>query len=116
METNILSWIIWIPLLGMAAIAFVPRGKTKAIKIITAVATGVQFLATLGLLSQFDLSTGGFQFMERATWIPSFNITYILGVDGLSLPMVILTGLLFFLSTFVSWNINRAVKGYFSLF
>lgn len=116
MEINILSWIIWIPLLGIAAIAFVPRGKTQLIKIITAVATGVQFLATLGLWSQFDLSNGGFQFMERATWIPSFNITYILGVDGLSLPMVVLTGLLFFLSTFVSWNINRAVKGYFSLF
>ena len=54
--------------------------------------------------------------MEKAVWIPSFNISYILGVDGLSLPMVLLTGLLFFLSTFVSWNINRAVKGYFALF
>ncbi len=116
METNILSWIIWIPLLGMAAVAFVSREKTQLIKIITAVTTGIQFLATLGLWSRFDLVNGGFQFMEKATWIPSFNITYILGVDGLSLPMVILTGLLFFLSTFVSWNINRAVKGYFALF
>jgi NADH-quinone oxidoreductase subunit M len=54
--------------------------------------------------------------MERATWIPSFNITYILGVDGLSLPMVILTALLCFIGIFVSWNINKAVKGYFALF
>ena len=54
--------------------------------------------------------------METAEWIPSFNITYILGVDGLSLPMVILMALIGFISVFVSWNINTAVKGYFSLF
>jgi NADH-quinone oxidoreductase subunit M len=116
MDTSILSWIIWIPVIGMAAIALIPREKVKTIKMVTAVATGIQFLATLGLWSRFEESNGGFQFMERAEWIPSFNITYILGVDGLSLPMVILTGLLFFLGTFVSWNINRAQKGYFALY
>ena len=116
MDINILSWIIWIPIIGMVAIAFVPRENVLLIKIVTAVATGIQFLATIGLWSRFDASNGGFQFMERAEWIPSFNITYILGVDGLSLPMVILTGLLFFLGTFVSWKIDRAPKGYFALF
>jgi len=116
MDINILSWIIWIPIIGMVAIAFVPRENVLLIKIVTAVATGIQFLATIGLWSRFDASNGGFQFMERAEWIPSFNITYILGVDGLSLPMVILTGLLFFLGTFVSWKIDRAHKGYFALF
>lgn len=116
MDTSILSWIIWIPVIGMVAIALVPRENVKMIKGITAAATGIQFLVTLLLWNRFDLSDGGFQFMERAEWIPSFNITYILGVDGLSLPMVILTGLLFFLGTFVSWNISRAQKGYFALF
>jgi len=111
-----LSWIIWIPVIGMVAIALIPRENIRLIKIVTAVATGIQFLLTLLLWSKFDLANGGFQFMERAEWIPSFNITYILGVDGLSLPMVILTGLLFFLGTFVSWNISRAHKGYFALF
>lgn len=116
MDTSILSWIIWIPVVGMAVIALVPREKVQIIKIVTAVTTGIQFLATLELWSRFDESNGGFQFMEQAEWIPSFNITYILGVDGLSLPMVILTGLLFFLGTFVSWNIDRAHKVYFALF
>ncbi len=116
MDTSILSWIIWLPVVGMAVIALVPREKVFILKIITAVITGIQFLATLGLWSRFDVTNGGFQFMERAEWIPSFNITYILGVDGLSLPMVILTGLLFFLGTFVSWNIDRAQKGYFALY
>ncbi len=113
---HILSWLIWLPIIGMAAIAFIPREKEDVIKITAAATTGLQFLLTLVLWKNFDSGSGAMQFMERAEWIPSFNIAYILGVDGLSLPMAILTGLLCFLGIFVSWNINKAVKGYFALF
>jgi len=113
---NILNWIIWFPIIGMVAIAFIPRDKEDVIKITAAVATGLQLLLTLVLWQNYDASDGGMQFMVRAEWIPSFNITYILGVDGLSLPMAILTALLCFIGVFVSWNINKAVKGYFALF
>ncbi|HIM13017.1 TPA: NADH-quinone oxidoreductase subunit M [Candidatus Poribacteria bacterium] len=113
---NILNWIIWFPIIGMVAIAFIPRDKEDVIKITAAVATGLQLLLTLVLWQNYDASDGGMQFMVRAEWIPSFNITYILGIDGLSLPMAILTALLCFIGVFVSWNINKAVKGYFALF
>jgi len=113
---NILSWLIWLPIIGMVAIAFIPRDKEDVIKITAAVATGLQLLLTLVLWQNYDAGNGSMQFMERAEWIPSFNITYILGVDGLSLPMAILTALLCFIGVFVSWNINKAVKGYFALF
>jgi NADH-quinone oxidoreductase subunit M len=113
---NILNWIIWFPIIGMVAIAFIPRDKEDVIKITAAVATGLQLLLTLVLWQNYDAGDGGMQFMVRAEWIPSFNITYILGVDGLSLPMAILTALLCFIGVFVSWNINKAVKGYFALF
>ena len=113
---NILSWIIWFPIIGMVAIAFIPRDKEDVIKITAAVATGLQLLLTLVLWQNYDAGNGSMQFMVRAEWIPSFNITYILGVDGLSLPMAILTALLCFIGVFVSWNINKAVKGYFALF
>ena len=112
----ILSWLVWLPIIGMVAIAFIPRDKEDVIKITAAATTGLQFLLTLVLWKDFDSGSGTMQFMERAEWIPSFNIAYILGVDGLSLPMVVLTGLLCFLGIFVSWNINKAVKGYFALF
>tara|TARA_Y100001001_G_C7992991_1_gene303602 strand:- start:34 stop:1581 length:1548 start_codon:yes stop_codon:yes gene_type:complete len=113
---HLLSWIIWLPVLGMVAIAFIPRDKTELIKQVSAATTGIQLALAIYLWRIFDASTGSFQFMETAEWIPSFNITYILGVDGLSLPMVILMALIGFISVFVSWNINTAVKGYFSLF
>ena len=117
MENNyILSLLIWLPVLGMVAIAFIPREKENSIKIAAAITTGVQFMLTLILWNGFDLQNGGMQKNEMYNWIPSFNISYHLGVDGLSLPMVILTGMLFFIGVFVSWNIKKAVKGYFALF
>ena len=113
---NILSLLIWLPIVGMGVIAFIPRDKNDLIRITAAVTTGLQFILTLVLWGDFDKSVGSMQFVERFEWIPSLNISYILGVDGLSLPMVILTGLLFFIGVFVSWNIQKAVKGYYALF
>lgn len=116
MDFNILSLLVWLPILGMLAIAFIPRKNEEVIRIVAAVATGLQLFLAILLWMQFDKAAVGFQFMEKYSWIPSFNIFYTLGVDGLSLPMVILTPLLSFLAVFVSWNIKRAVKGYFALF
>lgn len=112
----ILSYLVFLPIIGMGVIAFIPRDKSDLIRIVAAVTTGLQFALTLVLWNSFDNSVGTMQFMEKAEWIPSLNISYILGVDGLSLPMVILTGLLFFLGVFVSWSIEKAVKGYYALF
>lgn len=116
MDTHILSWLIWLPVAGIVGIAFIPRDRHDVIKVIAAVATGLQLWIALMVWLRFDTSVGSFQFMERAAWIPSFNIFYYLGIDGLSLPMVLLTPLLSFIAVFVSWKIDTGVKGYFSLF
>ena len=113
---HLLSWIIWLPVIGMGVIALIPRDKSVLIKQIAAVISGLQLLLAIYLWYIFDASNGNLQFMERVEWIPSFNITYILGVDGLSLPMVFLMALIGFIGIFVSWNVTNAVKGYFSLF
>ena len=113
---HLLSWIIWLPIIGIVAVIIIPRDKGTLIKQVSAVVTGVQLVLTIYLWRIFDGSKGTFQFMESAEWIPSFNISYMLGVDGLSLPMVFLMALLGFLGVFISWNINKAVKGYFALF
>ena len=110
MVSNVLSWLIWLPITGMVAILLIPRDKADVIKIVAAVATGLQLWLAIMLWLNFDSAIGSFQFTENAAWIPSFNIAYALGVDGLSLPMVILTPLLSFLGIFVSWKIDRGVK------
>ena len=113
---NILSLLIWLPILGAIVVVFIPRDKENIIRYASVVFTGLQFIVAIQLWRQFEPGNGSMQFMERLDWIPSLNISYILGVDGLSLPMVMLTAMLFFIGVFVSWNINKAVKGYFALF
>ena len=105
---NILSLLIWIPILGAIVVAFLPRDKDNLIRYTSAAVTGLQFVIAIVLWRKFDPSDGSMQFMERYEWIPSLNISYILGVDGLSLPMVLLTGMLFFIGVFVSWNIKKS--------
>ncbi len=116
MDTMYLSWLVWLPVVGMIVIAFIPRDKTDVIKTVAAVATGLQVWVALLLWVDFDSAVGTIQFAEKLAWIPSFNINYHLGIDGLSLPMVMLTPILSFIAVFVSWKIDRAVKGYFALF
>ena len=91
MDFNILSWLIWVPVVGAVVIVALPRDKADVIKWVAAAFTGLQLIIAAVLWMNFDKDFVGFQFMEKAAWIPSFNITYMLGVDGLSLPMVALT-------------------------
>lgn len=116
MADHILSWMTFFPVIGAVVIAFVPRGRTEIIKTVAAAAAFVPLVLAVQLFIQFDRATTDFQFVEHYTWIKSFNIEYFMGVDGLSVPMVLLTALLSFICVIASWNIDKAVKGYFSLF
>jgi len=116
MVPNILSWLIFLPVIGAVAVLLIPRAQTNVIKWVSAVFTGVQLILAVQLLFGFDRSTASMQFVEKVEWIGSYNIWYFIGVDGLSISMVLLTALLSFICIFASWGIDRAVKGYFALF
>ena len=116
MADHILSWMTFFPLLGMAVIAVLPGRRQELIKWTAAVATAVPLLLAVQLFLQFDRGTPQMQFVEHTRWIPAFNIEYFLGVDGLSVPMVLLTALLSFLCVIASWRIEKAIKGYMALF
>ena len=74
------------------------------------------FVLTLWLGFQYDSEVGGIQFASASEWIPAWNIYYRLGVDGISLPLVVLTGLISVLAAIASWSITKQHKGYFVLF
>ncbi|MBD3334290.1 MAG: NADH-quinone oxidoreductase subunit M [Candidatus Eisenbacteria bacterium] len=114
--SGILSWMTFVPVIGMAAILVVPRERHQLIKMIAAAATAVSLVLAVVVFINFDRGTPELQFVERAVWIESFNINYFVGIDGLSVSLLILTALLCFLCIFASWGINKAVKGYFALF
>lgn len=113
---NVLTWITFLPIIGLFLILFVPKTNKNVIRIIAAVFTGLQLMLAVWIYMNFDTSTSAIQFREQYRWIPSFNIEYFMGIDGLSVPMVLLTAFLSFICIFASWGIDRGVKGYFSMF
>ncbi|MCL4479400.1 MAG: NADH-quinone oxidoreductase subunit M [Deltaproteobacteria bacterium] len=116
MISNLLSWIIFTPMIGFVLILLMPKDKVSWIRWTAVVFTFIPMALSLYMYAAMDQSASGFQFVEQYQWIPAFNIHYFLGVDGISAVMVILTGLLGFLSVFASWNINKAHKAYFALY
>jgi NADH-quinone oxidoreductase subunit M len=113
---HILSYMTFIPLAGMLLVLALPRDRHELIRRVALAATLPPLAMAIWLYMNFDRSGAGLQFIERHAWIPSFNIQYILGIDGLSVTMVLLTALLCPLCILASWEIEKGVKGYFALF
>ncbi len=113
---NILSWITFLPLIGMVAILFVPKANTSLIKGISLVATGLPLvLATYLYFGLFEMGEAGLQLEERVMWIEAIQAEYYVAVDGLSLALVWLTALLLFIGVPASFGINKAQKSYYAL-
>ncbi len=115
-DHNILTWILLLPAFGAVVTALLPnRGKLVQIwALIIALAT---FVLTLHLPTHFDYNHPGFQFEINRLWIASPPIRYHLGVDGLSVWLVVLTGFLAPIGVLASWRaIDTRIKEFYSLF
>jgi NADH-quinone oxidoreductase subunit M len=137
-------WLV--PLIGLATVLVVPKQAEHAVKWVALGFTSLTFVITLFVLGSFlsgglkdkslrervthnilvadtdgeftkvDESGGESDLVVRRPWIPYFNIQYYLGVDGISLSLVVLTGLVAVLSCLASWKIDKQVKGYYALY
>ncbi|MGI9211386.1 MAG: complex I subunit 4 family protein [Methylococcaceae bacterium] len=108
----ILSFILWLPLAFALLVAVVPSGRLRIIRSLTLTATGGVLLLILSLLGQFDTTSTQLQFSELVRWNPQLGSYYALGLDGVSLPMLLLSGVLCGLAALVSNTIPHHVKGY----
>ncbi|RLT47598.1 MAG: NADH-quinone oxidoreductase subunit M, partial [Candidatus Limnocylindrus sp. ZSMar2m-chloro-G89] len=116
-DMPILSLIIFAPLLGALGIAFLPSSRPSLIRFAALGVSLVTFALSLGMLLGIRGQSGEFAFSEQLSWIPSFGITYHLGVDGLSGALVVLTTLLSWICILASFGpIQTRVKEYFISF
>jgi NADH-quinone oxidoreductase subunit M len=112
----LLSAIIFLPLIGAVVIALLPRDSVRGPKWVAALFSAASLVVSLVMFYQYNRAADGPQFVERYLWMPTLNIQYYLGVDGLNLPMVVLTTLLTFLAILGSWNpIKFRLKEYYAL-
>lgn len=128
LNSFLLSLIILSPLLGIIVLAFVPKQQVGVIKRIGILATILPLVFSFMLFVSFEYNNQELQFVEKVEWVSipvgspqmgevfSFNINYELGVDGVSMPLMVLTAIIGTLAAVASWSLKKRHKEYFILF
>ncbi len=115
-NAHLLSILIWLPIVG----GFVVLGlgdRAAAARWVSLVVSGLTFLFSIPLWSSFKIGTAQMQFVERTPWIPAIHSDYYIGVDGISMPLILLTTFTTVLIVIASWqNIEKRVAQYFAAF
>ena len=111
----ILSITLLVPILGAILIMIVPREQEKPIRYIAAVSTLISLALSLIVFFGYDRALAGMQFVETIPWVKDLGVSYALGVDGISIPLLLLTNLIGFSAVYASWQVEDRVKEFFSL-
>ncbi|MBI1960088.1 MAG: NADH-quinone oxidoreductase subunit M, partial [Candidatus Rokubacteria bacterium] len=111
----VLSVIMWAPFVGAFLIMFTARHSLLRVRWIAAVSTGVSLILTLRIFWMYDREIAGFQFYEAWPLVPPLGITYQLGIDGMSLLMVLLTSIVIFAGVFASWTVKERSQEFYAL-
>ena len=117
-DTPLLSLAIWLPILGgLLVLATGHEGRQQATRVLALLISLLTLAVTVPLYMQFDVTTHAMQFVEQASWIPAFDIQYHLGIDGISLPLILLTSFTTVLVVIASWEvINYKLAQYMATF
>jgi NADH-quinone oxidoreductase subunit M len=112
LELPYLSLVVWTPILGGIWVLLASGARNappaRAIALIVSLVT---FLMSLPLWGQFDIGTHNMQFEERSLWIETFRIYYHLGVDGISMPLILLTTFTTILVVLAGWEVIEYKQG-----
>jgi NADH-quinone oxidoreductase subunit M len=116
MNDHLLSIVLFTPLAGMIVLLFIPASNKGLIRVWANLVALAGFLVSLPLVTRFDRSAAGFQMLESVDWIPSFGVKYLVGIDGISLLLVMLTTLIGVVAVLCSWSaIDEQVKSYYAM-
>ncbi|HEX9147147.1 MAG TPA: proton-conducting transporter membrane subunit, partial [Candidatus Binatia bacterium] len=107
-----LTVLLAIPVVGALALLLFPRRQRQLLFAVALIASLLNFLWSLEILGQFDGTKGEMQLIERVPWMPFYGIEYAVGVDGISLFLILLTTLLMPIAILASWSVHDKVKEY----
>ncbi len=114
MEDRILTLVTFFPLIGAILLLLVPRARHDSVRSVSLIIAFVTMLLSFMLYAMFDPLANGMQFEVNVPWVTSLGIHYHMGIDGISLLLIVLTAVLTVLCILASWNsITTGVKGYF---
>jgi NADH-quinone oxidoreductase subunit M len=117
MQAHLLTVLIWLPIAAGVLVILLGEGRIVAGRWLALLASLATLVLSLPLLANFDTQTAAYQFVEKAAWIPRFNAFYALGVDGISLPLVVLTAVMTIPVIIAAWTVVKArAPQYFAAF
>jgi NADH-quinone oxidoreductase subunit M len=112
-DSSLLTWIVFVPALGTVLLAALPASSRSALRLSAVAISAIPLLLALRAWWLFDPTTAGFQLVERTGWLPNLGVGYFVGVDGISLLLVLLTAFLTPLVLYGSEDsIHQRLKGY----
>ncbi len=114
MQFPLLSVIIFIPLVAGLAILLFPADRREWIRGTALGAASLTLLLSFILYLSYDTTAAGYQFLEEMPWVPALGISYHMGVDGISVPLVLLAGIVVFCGVLISWNVEERPREFFA--
>lgn len=114
MTFPILSVIVFTPIVTGLLMLLVPGDRKNLIRWMALVAASIALGLSLWVYFSYDLAQGGYQFIEKVDWIPKLGISYNVGVNGMNLPLVLLTGIVIFTGVLISWGIDDRPREFFA--
>jgi NADH-quinone oxidoreductase subunit M len=114
MQFPILSVIVFIPIVTGLLLLLMPGERRSEIRVTALAASMVALFLSGWVYFSYDISAGGYQFIERYDWLPMLGISYFVGVDGISAPLVLLTGVVMFTGVLISWGIDDRPREFFA--
>ena len=107
MYAHQLSLLIWLPIVAAIVVLLLGERRVAAGRWLSLLASIATLALSVPLLAKFNTQTAAYQFVEKSAWIPLFNAFYALGVDGISLPLVLLTALMTFPVIIAAWTVVK---------
>jgi NADH-quinone oxidoreductase subunit M len=105
MNSQLLSLAIWVPILGAVPVFAAGSERRTLVRWLALAVAVAGFLVTLPLYTRFDATQAGMQFVEQAPWITRFNVQYLLGVDGISMPFILLNSFITVMVVLAGWEV-----------
>lgn len=108
-----LTVIIFTPIVAAVSLLFFPAERRSSIRRFALAAASLDLLLSLYVYLAYDQSAAGYQFIEKVDWIPRLGISYHVGVDGISAPLLLLTGVVMFTGVLISWQLDDRPREFF---
>ena len=114
MQFPVLSVIVFTPLIAGMLILLIPADRKTEVRVTALAAATFALLLSIWVYFSYDVTAGGYQFVEKVPWLPALGISYHVGVDGMNTPLVLLTGIVMFTGVLISWKLDDRPREFFA--